>query len=427
MVDAPKSKSVSAVRGEDRIASLDEIRGYAVLGILIMNITAMGLPASAGLNPSVYGADDAWNLQIWYAQEVVFAGAMRALFSMLFGAGLLLFLDRLEARGVGALTVKLISKRALLLIAFGVFDTAVLLWDGDILWTYGIAVFCLLPFWKASNKALTIVFIAVFAWQLVWVGTIEDRYTMWHTEYVTALDAKTVGTELSPEQVESIDRWDNIHFWYSSEDDINESLQKPTKGWWILSKESVQSITSFSIGRFLRLSLLDSLLGMSLGMLAYRSGLLSGHWPLRRVAALSFACLAVAVPLRLGMANTIVASDYSVLGFLATLKFYDIGRLLMACFWIGTILMLASLPYTKWIRKALAATGRLALTNYLLQSAMAAVFFVGFGYFGAFSRAELMIIVVVGWAVCISFSLFWLRWFWTGPAEWLWRKGIYRT
>jgi uncharacterized protein len=345
---------------------------------------------------------------------------------MLFGAGLLLFLDRLETRSVGAQTVTLISKRALLLIAFGVFDTVVLLWDGDILWTYGIAVFCLLPFWKASNKALTIAFILLFAGQLAWGGIVEERYSVWHTQYVAALDAKTVGTELSPEQVESIDRWDNIPFWYSSEDQINDALQKPGKGWWTLSKESTQSITGTPIGRFLRFGLLDSLLGMLLGMLAYRSGLLSGHWPLRRVAVLSFACLTVAVPLRLGMAQTIVASDFSVLGFLATQKFYDIGRLLMACFWIGAILMLASLPYTRLIRKALAATGQLALTNYLMQSAMAAVFFVGCGYFGAFSRAELMIIVVVAWVICISFSLFWLRWFSTGPAEWLWRKGIYQ-
>jgi uncharacterized protein len=386
----------------------------------------MGLPASAWLNPSVYGANDAWNLQIWYAQEVAFSGAMRALFSMLFGAGLLLFLDRLETRGAGARAVTLISKRALLLIAFGVFDAAVLLWDGDILWTYGVAVFCLLPFWKASNKALAIAFIVLFAGQLAWVGIVEERYSVWHTEYVAALDAKTDGTELSPEQIESIDRWNNIPFWSSSEDDINDALQKPSKGWWTLSKESMQSITGISIGRFLRFGLLDSLLGMMLGMLAYRCGLLSGRWPVRRVAALSFVCLIVAVPLRLGMAHSIVASDYSLLGFLATQKFYDIGRLLMAFFWIGTILMLASVPYTQWIRKALAATGRLALTNYLLQSAVAAVLFVGFGYFGAFSRAELMIIVIVAWVICISFSLSWLRWFSTGPAEWLWRKGIYQ-
>ena len=118
----------------DRILSLDVVRGFALLGILLVNILGFGAISAMAFNPPLgfLLPSDIW---IWGAVELTAEGAMRALFSMLFGAGVLLFLERGEDRG------RLHFKRTFWLLIFGLLNGYVLMWSGDILFTYALAGF----------------------------------------------------------------------------------------------------------------------------------------------------------------------------------------------------------------------------------------------------------------------------------------------
>ena len=405
---------------------MDELRGFAVLGILLINIPSMGLPGTASVNPTVYGGVQGADLAVWYANQVFVDGAMRAIFSMLFGAGFVLFLDRLDARGAGSSAAILMARRALLLVAFGVFDVLVLLWEGDILWAYGIAAFCLLPFWKARVRTVAIAAGVLLVGLLAWTGLNEQRIESLHAPYLEARSAELSGQELSADQQSALATWTRATaFWHSSEQDIAEALEKPTHGWLELSRESAAAITQISVGRFVRIVLLDALIAMLLGMVAYRSGLLTGAWSSRRLLAVTIGCLVLALPLRFAAAHTMIDSEFSVFGFLATRWLYQLDRVALAVFWIGLVLLILRLRLMIPIRDALRAVGRLALSNYLLQSALAALFFFALDYYGELSRAQLYLAVFAAWVICVIFSVAWLHAFALGPAEWLWRLGTY--
>ena len=96
-LDSTNQESVaelSPVAESHRINSLDVMRGIAVFGILLMNIVGMGLPDPAYYDPSGYGGDTGWNLQVWIVNSLFFEGTMRGMFSILFGAGALLFVGK---------------------------------------------------------------------------------------------------------------------------------------------------------------------------------------------------------------------------------------------------------------------------------------------------------------------------------------------
>ena len=149
-----------------RIESLDFIRGCALFGILLMNIVGMGL-GPAYDNPTIMGGDKGINLQTWYFFNVGFEGTQRALFSILFGAGVILFSSRAEASGRSD-HADLYFRRQLLLIGFGLFNAWILLWIGDILYYYGITALFLYVFRKLPGRTLLIIGLAGFALAAAW-------------------------------------------------------------------------------------------------------------------------------------------------------------------------------------------------------------------------------------------------------------------
>src|SRR5438105_1788480 len=144
------STSAPVSQGE-RITSLDTVRGFALLGILLMNIVAMSMSLGAYDDPTVTGGSTGVNLWVWAILHVVAEGKMRALFSMVFGAGIVLLTSRLERNG--APSADIYYRRTLWLLLFGVVH-AYLLWLGDILYPYALCALALYPFRKMSAKAL---------------------------------------------------------------------------------------------------------------------------------------------------------------------------------------------------------------------------------------------------------------------------------
>src|SRR5690606_37439662 len=141
---------------KSRINSLDVIRGIALLGILLMNINGMGLPFSYS-DPSILGHTEGLNFYVWVTNEMIFEGTMRGLFTLLFGAGVILLTSRLIKDGAGISTADIYYRRMVWLLLFGLFNAWILVWHGDILYPYALFGFFLFPFRNLPVKNLLII------------------------------------------------------------------------------------------------------------------------------------------------------------------------------------------------------------------------------------------------------------------------------
>ena len=146
---------IQPIRESDRILSLDVLRGFALLGILLLNIVGMGMHSASYFSPDLSPTDGISelpiNLAVWATIDLLFEGAMRALFSMLFGASIVLLATGPSARGAA-----MFYRRNAWLLAFGLVDAYILFWTGDILVTYALAGFVLFRFRNASPRKLLI-------------------------------------------------------------------------------------------------------------------------------------------------------------------------------------------------------------------------------------------------------------------------------
>jgi len=196
----------SPVRSADRISSLDVIRGAALLGILLMNIVGFGLPLAYN-DPDIAGGADGLNFLTWQITSLFFEGTMRGLFSLLFGAGIVLMTSRAEARDPSIAVADIYFRRNLWLIAFGLVHAWLLLFPADILYRYGVVALFLFVFRKVSPKTLIVLGVLVLA-----TTTMKDIY--WNIEENNAQAAATAaqtlldsGEDISDEQQDAIDDW----------------------------------------------------------------------------------------------------------------------------------------------------------------------------------------------------------------------------
>ena len=152
-----------------RIPSLDVMRGFALLGILIMNIQSFSMIYAAYFNPTAYGDLSGVHRWIWILSHLLADQKFMAIFSMLFGAGIILMAGRAEASGRSAKALHF--RRMLLLIAFGAMH-AYLLWHGDVLVIYGMSGLVVYLFRRRSPRTLLILGIVLLASFLLLIGNI---------------------------------------------------------------------------------------------------------------------------------------------------------------------------------------------------------------------------------------------------------------
>jgi uncharacterized protein len=181
----------------ERISSIDTLRGFALLGILVMNITTFALPAAFDFNPTVTGPISKMNLLAWASRFILFDGKMRAVFSMLFGAGVILLTSRLEKRGEAARAADIFTRRNMWLTLFGVLH-GYFLWFGDILYFYGItALLFLYPCRKLKARTLLIAGAAAFLVAAVYHGVRFEQRNHLAQRAAVATAAGSAGQALS--------------------------------------------------------------------------------------------------------------------------------------------------------------------------------------------------------------------------------------
>jgi uncharacterized protein len=410
----------------ERVETLDVIRGFALLGILLMNIVVMGGPQVAYFNPAALGPPSDQDLRTWFVINTFFEGSMRTLFSMLFGAGFLLLMERLEARDLGMMGAKIYMRRIMLLMLMGLIDIILLLWSGDILFVYGVAALLLIPFWKSKLRGLVVWAVILFAFQTLFAIGGGVKFGEMESAYREAVAVRDAGQPVSEEQADAIRTWDeNSEFWQASQKKIDESLKRAEDGWPAVAGYNAGELFTMEFGFFLMTGVFDALFAMLLGMIAWRIGLFQGRWRTGPVLILTAVGFGLGIPVNWWETQQVIDSGFSIHGFFAMMTTYHLGRVLLAMGWLGLVLLACKAPWLKWLRAGIGAVGRMALSNYLAHSIIAAVFFIGLGYYGELTRTQLYYVVFAMWAFNIVFSLAWLSVFQMGPAEWLWRAGTY--
>lgn len=403
----------------DRIEALDVLRGVALFGILLMNITAMGLP-DAYFNPANAGGAEGANLWAWIVTEVGFEGTQRGIFSILFGASAVLFMSRLEASG-RADAGDIYVRRNLWLVAFGLVNAFVLLWYGDILYAYGITALLVLPFRKLGARTLLALGVLSLLAGAAWNGRDTYRNLERHDAYVAAVAAQPDPEERDEAQEAAVEEWEGAAGEFvSTPDDIAESIRHHTSGYGeaflhIADKNAFWQ--SWGLYRYF----FDIFGPMLIGMALFKAGVLTLRRPVWVYLAMVGVGYGVGLAVNVAEVRWILANDFGALAFVQNAPTYDLGRLAMTLGHIGALLLFVRSGSLSWLRRGLAAVGQMAVTNYLTHSLLALIVFILLGQYGQWERHQLYYYVAAVCAAQLVVSPLWLRQFRFGPVEWLWR------
>ena len=415
----------------ERIIILDSLRGIAVLGILLMNIPGFALPDPAMLDPSVLNEWGTINFKIWYFIEWFMEGSQRALFSMLFGAGIILFINRQEKRTAGLWPSDYFFRRQLWLLVFGLFNAFVLLWFWDILFAYACCGMILFAFRRYSSKKLLIAAcICVLLMTLRENADLyRDKVTIYKGEQVAKPD--TTKTKLTGEQKKELSEMTDIKEKASPESkkkNMESNLEKVKGDYATFYK--YQSERSFFVETtFFYKYIWDLLLFMFLGMAFYKSGVLTANVSSKVYWLMFIVGLGAGLTLSWAFLQPSINYRFNEFDYIRNVRFefYEISRTLRSLGIFAFIMLLYKSGWFKWLFTLMRPVGQMAFTNYLMQSLLCGLFFygIGFGMFGKLQRYEIYYVVLAVWVIEIIWSHIWLRYFRFGPLEWLWRSLTY--
>jgi uncharacterized protein len=422
----PVPAHAGPVSQTDRHTTLDALRGFALLGILLMNIVGFGFHFSAYDNPTAAGGSTGWNLGAWVAMHILAEGKMRALFSLMFGAGIILMTSRMEARG-DVNSADIYYRRNLWLLLFGILH-AYLLWLGDILYPYALCSLVLYPFRRMSPKRLLIIAGVVVA--LTAGGNIGMAFKTRSTieQAQQALAAERLGKALTDEQRTAKEEWEKMRKEYQP---AREELEKDAKAWrggfFSSLKARAAVVGMFHSMPFYNPFSLDIWSMMIAGMAFLKLGILTGERSYRFYAWAAAIGYLIGIPVNSITAWLRVDSGFDIVTRFFTGTSYDIGRLSIALAHMSVIMLLCKAGWFKPLMSMLAATGQMALTNYVMHSVICSTLFCGYGFglYGRLERIDLYLIVAGIWVLQMIASPIWLRYFQFGPLEWGWRALTY--
>jgi len=414
---------IEPVQQADRITSVDALRGFSLLGILLLNIASFGLPFAAYMNPTVYGGHTGADLNVWVLAMTLFDGKFRCIFSMLFGAGAVILLERAERRGAGIEAADVYYRRTMWLIVFGLLH-AHLIWAGDILYGYGVVGLLLFPLRRLSAKALIItgaVLILLHSLQGLGAGYGIGELR----EKALAAEKAANPTE---EQQKALQEWKQLgEMFEPKKEAVEKEIQVHRGGWLVNLPQRSGEAVMFEFTMFFQFLFLDVLAMLVMGMGLAKAGVFDASRPYQFYAILSLAGFAIGAPINYWAAQQWIAANFTAPSYFTYLgSTADIGRFSVAMGYTGLIMMACKAGVTI-ITGPLAAVGRMALSNYLLTSILCTLFFNGYGlgFFGKLQRHELYFVVFGMWTINLIISPIWLRYFLFGPAEWVWRSLTY--
>lgn len=399
--DATGGEQISVVPVDQahRQLSLDFIRGIAIFGILIMNIQLFGNVFTSYFNPTVNGDFTGINRATWYITHIFFEQKFYTIFSMLFGAGVVLMAEKAAAKGASA--AKIHYRRNLILLVFGACH-GFFIWYGDILLTYALFALFVYAGWKSKPRNLIIAGLLL-------------------SILISLLMLSGAGS-MPPEEVAKMQNQ-----FLPSLDIIQREVQAYRGGWsdnQVLRLEAMQQMIGFIAIFGIRIAGC-----MLLGMALFKLGIINGLRSKNYYRNLALLCLIPGLLIVTYGATLMVESGfedaikiqmvYGQINFLASI--------VVALGYIGLFHWFYLSDGGRWFKSRFEAVGQMAFTNYISQSVLCTLIFygIGFGLFSTLSRAELILVAIAVFTLQFVWSKWWLEKFNFGPLEWLWRSLTY--
>ena len=392
------------ILASERIEVLDVLRGLAVCGILIGNV--QWFSGYGMVPPDIEAQLPAVDRIVHFLVHFIVEGKFYSIFSFLFGFGFALQIARAQERGDTKATV--FKRRLAWLAVIGVLH-ATLLWAGDILSVYALMGFILILFRKKSDTSL-----------LKWAGALIVAPVITYALLYAAWVAFVPADAMAAFDAGQAERW-------------NQQVTVVREGsyWNIISDYNLKYLAGRWIGLFMQMRLPKVLAMFLLGFYAYRRGIfqnLSGHKVLIRKVLIYGLMLGVIGNIAMAALARNEAPFPPTPATMAGVVGYAFGVPALALAIIALVATLWQSEMARRVLSILAPVGRMALTNYLFQSAVCVTLFygLGFGWFGTLGATTATVTALIIFAVQILLSTLWLRFFAYGPLEWIWRQLTYR-
>jgi uncharacterized protein len=405
---APTTPAAPTAAGE-RIQTIDILRGFALLGILLVNMELFNSAFVAKIMGSYEEQSLLDQLARWFVAFFA-AGKFYTIFAFLFGLGMILQMARAQARGTRF--VPLYMRRMLVLLAFGLIH-AYLFWIGDILILYAVLGMILLLFRKTHPRRVLI-------WVLIFlVVPVVVNAGLW---------GLIEWSRSSPEGAAIMDQM------FAEQAQMYKALAVQTDQVYatgnfveITRQRAADMVIVFSTWPFMAFNVFAAML---LGVYAGKRHIFAdipGHLPFIRKVLVWGLVIGVAGNLLYVAAGEFSRRDIPTgLNFVATLG-QTFGAPALSLFYMAGITLLAEDPRRRARMAPLAAAGQMALTNYLLQTLICTTLFYGYGFglYGQIGAFGGILLTLAIYALQLAFSVWWLRRFRFGPMEWLWRSLTY--
>ncbi|KIC95362.1 DUF418 domain-containing protein [Flavihumibacter solisilvae] len=423
---------VAPTQQKERIFVMDLLRGVALLGILMMNIPYFAESYQLGENIFIRNETSGADYYAWYIKALSFEGTMRALFSMLFGAGALLLLSRLEKKEMDITPADFYYRRLMWLLLFGLINAFVLQWPGDILYSYALCGLLLYPFRNMAARWLLI--IGIFC---MLVATFKETYS-WRKAWMVkekgekALALQQQKKNLTEEQKEDLKTWQERQEKRKPANvmkEVEKERKEMRKGYFSITGHLNGINVKIETFKFYHFFIWDALACFFIGMALFKWGVITGMRSKKFYWILLITGYLVGFGINYFYIKTYldIRMQFSYVYERLFINLYQERRLLQALGHMSLLILLHKYNILKMLQVWLSRVGQMAFTNYLMQSIICTTIFYGwgFGQFGQLRRVEWYYVMFVIWLFQVIFSNLWLHYFRFGPFEWLWRSLTY--
>jgi uncharacterized protein len=369
-----------------------------------MNIQSFSMIGAAYLNPYAYGDLTGANYVVWSLSHLLADSKFMTIFSLLFGAGVVLMTSRRE--GAGKPTAGIHYRRMFWLIVFGLLH-GLFLWYGDILYAYGVCGLLVYLFRRRSPKFLLVTGFLVAAVASMLALFFQVTMPYW-----------------PPEAVESVE----TEWWMPPPEAVQNELDAYRGGWSAQQVVRAPTAIFMQTNHFLTEYMWRAGGLMLIGMALFKLGVFSAQRS--RNFYLRMTSLGFGLGLPIVVYGVLYCNDscWDVRSaFFGGSQFNYWGSLLFAAGWIGLVMLVCQTGSLRPLTRRLAAVGQMALSCYLLQTIICTAIFYGhgLGLYGSVDRVGQVLIMLAVWAALLVFCPFWLKRFRFGPFEWLWRSLTY--
>ncbi len=414
----------------ERFVILDSLRGIAILAILLMNIPGFGLPHIATSDPGVLN-ESGKNYYTWFIIDGVFDSTQRGMFSLLFGAGILLFINRLDQRLPGTQPAEYFFRRQLWLLLFGLVNVFVFLFSGEILYAYALCGMLLFAFIRLAPKKLFMAAFICFLFSIARENTnlYHDKSIIAAGESIALIDTDTIPLNgIQQAALEKMQAFKNENSKEEKKKEFAETVRKMRGSFGdIYTLQSAEGIASQTIGFYS--FFWELAFFMLLGMGFYKTGIITGLHTYTTYWLMFLIGFGIGLPLSYFYLHNEIQFGFDRYEIVKNsfFGFKQIHRFFRTMGFFGFLMLLYKSGWLKGFFNLMQPVGQTAFTNYSLQTIICGIIFygIGFGLFAKLQRYELYYVMAAIWLFQIIFSHIWLKHFRFGPFEWLWRSLTY--